>query len=139
MRHNNWKEKVEIAKVPSYFKASLIKASLQNIVVENIGSGLIRNYRHSYLDPGTQLAIHMDDLLDNDVLERFDDKYEPLFGRFNIEDIDKHVSDAVREQLVDELSVWLKRHMYRFYSLVPYRRRRRFVWGFCGGLTLRYN
>jgi len=132
-------KKVEKAKVPSYFKTSLIEASVQKIVVETIGNGLTRKYRHSYIDPGIQLAIHMEDFIENDELERFDDKYEPLFGHLDIEDIDTHISESVREELVDELSEWLKSRLKRFYSLVPPRRRRRFVWGFCRGLVLRYS
>jgi len=106
-KYEQWKQRVWKARVPAYFKGLLIDASVRKVA--RSASGEVGRY--SFFNPGFELGRNVGQHIDADV-------YEEL------------------ETILDEpvkVAKWLRRHLNRFFGLVPVKRRPIFVEGFTKG------
>jgi hypothetical protein len=106
-KYEQWEQRIRKARVPAYFKGLLIDASVPK-VIRSAGGEVGRS---SFFNPGFEL------------------------GR----NVGQHVDAAVCEELeriLDEpvkVAKWLRKHLNRFFVLVPAKRRPIFIEGFTRG------
>ena len=106
-KYEQWKQRVRKARVPAYFKGLLIDASVRKVV--RSASGEVGRY--SFFNPGFELGRSVGQHVDADVYEELE----------NI--LDEPV----------EVAKWLRKHLNRFFGLVPAKRRPIFIEGFRKG------
>jgi len=106
-KYEQWKQRVRKARVPAYFKGLLIDASVRKVA--RSASGEVGRY--SFFNPGFELGRSVGQHVDADVYEELE----------NI--LDEPV----------EVAKWLRKHLNRFFGLVPAKRRPIFIEGFRKG------
>ena len=106
-KHEQWKQRVRKARVPAYFKGLLIDASDRKVA----GSASGEVGRCSFFNPGFELGRNVGQHIDAEV-----------YGE--LEDI---LDEPVK------VTHWLKKHLNRFFGLVPAKRRPIFIEGFTKG------
>jgi hypothetical protein len=106
-KYDQWKRKVRKAHVPAYFKGLLIDASVRK-VVRSAGGEVGRS---SFFNPGSELGRNVGQHIDAAVCE----------------ELEKILDEPVK------VAKWLRKHLHRFFGLVPAKRRPLFVKGFTKG------
>lgn len=105
--HEQWKRRVRNSHVPAYFKGLLIDASDRKVA--RSASGEVGRY--SFFNPGFELGRNVGQHVDAEVYE----------------ELEKILDEPVK------VARWLRRHLNRFFGLVPVKRRPIFVEGFTKG------
>ncbi|MCX6143309.1 MAG: hypothetical protein NTZ35_08820 [Ignavibacteriales bacterium] len=106
-KHEQWKQRVRKAHVPAYFKGLLIDASFRKVV--RSANGEVG--RCSFFNPGFELGRNVGQHIDADVLD----------------ELEKILDEPVK------VAAWLRKHLNRFFGLVPAKRRPIFIEGFRRG------
>jgi hypothetical protein len=106
-KHEQWKQRVRKSRVPAYFKGLLIDASVRKVVRSAGGEA----GRSSFFNPGFELGRNVGQHIDAEVY--------------------KELETVLGEPV--EVAKWLGKHLYRFFGLVPTKRRPIFVEGFKKG------
>ena len=106
-KHEQWKQRVWRARVPAYFKGLLIDASVRRVVRSAGGEA----GRSSFFNPGFELGRNVGQHIDAEVYE----------------ELEKILAEPV------QVAKWLRKHLNRFFGLVPAKRRPIFVEGFTKG------
>ena len=107
IKHEQWKQRVWKARVPAYFKGLLIDASVRKVVQSAGGQA----GRSSFFNPGFELGRNIGQHVDAEVYEQ----------------LEKILGEPV------EVAKWLRKHLNRFFGLVPVKRRPIFIEGFTKG------
>jgi hypothetical protein len=106
-KNEQWKRRVSKARVPDYFKGLLTDGSDRKVATS--ASGEVGRY--SFFSPGYELGRNVGQHIDADVYEQ----------------LEKILDEPV------EVAKWLRKHLNRFFGLVPAKRRPIFVEGFTKG------
>jgi hypothetical protein len=106
-KHEQWKQRVRKSRVPAYFKGLLIDASVRKVVRSAGGEA----GRSSFFNPGFELGRNVGQHIDAEVYS----------------ELEKILDEPV------EVTKWLRKHLNRFFGLVPAKRRPNFVDGFTKG------
>lgn len=133
-RNELWRKRVLNAHVPTYFKANLIEASTRKLIVGFDGTRSV-SYRYSFSDPGYHLGIHIESYVEEKPLEELDSIFDQFLEGYTFEEATEIFSNDELEKLFPELHKWLTVHMNGFYVLVPTRRKKNFLKGFCQGVA----